>query len=173
MKEYRNSAEILVRSTKLHDLDFIVRLESKEENKQYIAVWDREQHKLAIDDTNIAHLIIEDKKWKQPVGFIIISDLNNKNNNIELTRIVINEKGKGYGKQALNWIKKWVFEDLKANRLWLDVKVTNHHAKNIYESAGFSLEGTLRECIKNGTSYESLHVMSILKSEYESKLVTT
>ncbi|MFD3257563.1 GNAT family N-acetyltransferase [Paenibacillus lentus] len=171
MSFYRDveySSKILLRRSNLSDLEFILTLESKEENKPYITIWERRQHEHAIHDENIAHMIIEDKQLSKPVGFVIISDLHNNNNNVEFTRIVIDEKGKGYGKQALQWIKKWVFEDLKAHRLWLDVKVTNRRAKGTYEAEGFTLEGTLRECVKNGESYESLHIMSILKSEYES-----
>ncbi|XEC94472.1 GNAT family N-acetyltransferase [Paenibacillus tarimensis] len=83
-------------------------------------------------------------------------------------RLVVDDKGKGIGKKALRLIKKWAFEELRAKRLWLNVKVSNSRAKYVYESEGFSLEGTLRECLKNDNKFESLYIMSILRSEYES-----
>ncbi len=51
-------------------------------------------------------------------------------------------------------------------RLWLDVRYKNQKAQRLYKSEGFVEEGILRECILYHGSYESLIVMSILKSEY-------
>ncbi|WP_316252073.1 MULTISPECIES: GNAT family protein [Bacillus cereus group] len=92
--------------------------------------------------------------------------LRNPNQSMELMRITINSKGKGYGIEALKIIKDWAFNKFKANRLWLDVKVNNERALHIYKKQGFTVEGTLRECLKSNNGYESLHIMSILKREY-------
>ena len=78
------------------------------------------------------------------------------------------EKGKGYGKEALRLVKKMAFQELKAHRLWLDVKEHNVRARHVYESEGFVAEGVLRECIKAEVGFESLVVMSMLCGEYQS-----
>ncbi|WP_315969956.1 GNAT family protein [Brevibacillus massiliensis] len=84
-------------------------------------------------------------------------------------RIVITDKGKGYGKEATGLIQDFVFTQLKAHRLWLDVKDHNLRAIHVYESAGFQVEGKLRECIRTDDRYESLIIMGILEREYASK----
>jgi RimJ/RimL family protein N-acetyltransferase len=94
---------------------------------------------------------------------------NKPNQAIELCRIVISEKGKGYGKAALRLIQKLVFKDWQAHRLWLDVKDFNTHALQVYQSVGFVREGVLRECLKTDLGFESLIVLSILRQEYEER----
>lgn len=158
-----------LRNTELRDLDFIFSLESDEENAKYIIPWSKEKHEKAIENTDILHLIIEDRKGKYPVGYMIIAGLENPNLSIELVRITIRDKGKGYGKESFRLIKDWAFTKQNANRLWLDVKVNNLRAFNLYQKQGFVVEGTLRECIKNNKDFESLHIMSILRSEFEKK----
>lgn len=81
---------------------------------------------------------------------------------------MITEPGKGYGSEAFRLILKRAFLECNAHRVWLDVKDYNHRAKYIYEKHGFAVEGTLRECLKTRDGFESLIVMSMLRSEYDS-----
>ncbi|WP_134683072.1 GDP-mannose pyrophosphatase NudK [Brevibacillus migulae] len=158
--------QLLLRRTGVDDLDYVLALEAEEENRRFIIPWDREKHERSLHEGDIAHLIIEDQQQNRPVGFCILAGLDNPNQSMELMRMVVAEKGRGVGREALRLIKKWVFTERRANRLWLDVKVDNVRAKSLYASEGFTLEGTLRGCVKNGETFESLHIMSILKSEY-------
>ena len=81
-------------------------------------------------------------------------------------RIVVTDKGKGYGRAAVSAIKHHAFDELSAHRLWLDVKEQNTRARAVYEKESFRYEGTLRECLKGSEGFESLMVMSILEQEY-------
>jgi len=80
-------------------------------------------------------------------------------------RIVVTDKGKGYGRAAVRAIKRYAFDSLSAHRLWLDVKEHNTRARAVYEKEGFRYEGTLRECRKGPAGFESLVVMSVLEQE--------
>lgn len=164
------SANLIIRNTEKNDLDFVLRLESNEENKPFIIPWDKQKHESALTNKDMAHLIMENRATHQPVGYIILAGLQNPNQSIELIRIVVAEKGKGFGKEALRLMKKRVFEEWGAHRLWLDVKVNNIRARHVYESEGFIAEGVLRECLKNGGTFESLCIMSMLRSEYKAAL---
>lgn len=157
----------LLRTTE-NDLDFVLSAEQSAENRSFVTVWAREQHLGAITSEDLSHLIIENTADGSRVGYIILAGLADANESIEFRRIVVTEKGKGYGKEALRLVKKLAFEDLKAHRLWLDVKVHNVHARHLYESEGFVAEGVLRECVKTEVGFESLVVMSILTGEYHS-----
>lgn len=160
------SDNLIIRSTQENDLDFVINAEREEENAHYVGQWTKEQHLEALTQKDIMHLIIEDTSLHRAVGYVIIAGLRNPNNSIELMRIVITDKGKGFGRQTIQLIKKIAFEKLKAHRLWLDVRLDNYRAQNLYQSEGFTNEGVLRECILNNGLYESLIVMSILEMEY-------
>ena len=152
--------------TKEDDLDFVLSAEQSAENRSFVSVWVRAQHLGAVTAEDALHLIIENTADGSRVGYVILAGLADANQSIELRRIVVTEKGKGYGKEALRLVKKLAFEELKAHRLWLDVKEHNVRARNLYESEGFVAEGLLRECIKGEVGFESLVVMSMLDGEY-------
>lgn len=163
---FEDSYLINLRNTTKDDIDFICDLESDIENSQFIIPWSKVKHLNSLTDDNLLHLIIEDKNNNTRVGYIILAGIRNPNQSLELIRITIGSKGKGYGNEVLKIIKDWTFNKFKANRLWLDVKVNNTRAMHLYKKQGFTVEGTLRECLKNRNGYESLHIMSILKREY-------
>jgi len=154
--------------TEKQNIPFVIETEQSHENAQYIGQWSYTQHKKALNDKNILHLIIKDNK-NNNIGYAIIRGLENSDNNIELMRIVITKKGCGYGKSALSLIQKWCFETKNAHRFWLDVRQNNIRAQQVYIKSGFLQEGVLRECIKDGNNYQSLIVMSILSHEYMGK----
>lgn len=168
LSEMKDEA-IRLRKTTQADLDYVIQAEHAPENRPFVSVWSRQQHRAAFDDENLEHLIIESASGKL-VGYIILAGLAESNNSIEFRRMVVTEKNQGYGRQALLAMKKLAFEELKAHRLWLDVKEHNKRARHIYETGGFSVEGVLRECLKTETGYESLVVMSVLQGEYEGGL---
>ena len=162
--------KIRLRRTTEADLDFVLGAEQAAENRQFVGAWTRRQHRAtAIDSACAAHFIIETVADGEPVGYAILSGLENTDESIELKRLVITAKNKGYGRAALRAIKKTAFEQINAHRLWLDVKEHNKRARHLYETEGFVREGVLRECLKTENGYESLVVMSMLRGEYESQ----
>jgi RimJ/RimL family protein N-acetyltransferase len=167
MKEINEKSDfIILRNTKESDLDFVVNSERDPENAKYIGQWTKEQHRNSLSQKDILHLIVEDKSTNKLIGYVILAGITNINQSIEFRRIVICSKGKGAGRETLKLIKKVAFEGLNAHRLWLDVRYKNQRAQRLYKSEGFLEEGILRECILYDKNYESLIVMSILKSEY-------
>lgn len=158
MDKYDN---LIVRNTQKDDLEFVIYAERNEENAEYVGQWTKEQHLDALMQEDFMHLIIEEEISAKPVGYVILAGLQNPNHNIEFRRIVITDKGKGLGRKTLIIIKHIVFEQLKAHRLWLDVRYNNQRAQNLYQSEGFIREGVLRECVLCDGSYESLIIMSI------------
>ena len=149
-----------------NDLDFVLSAEQSADNRSFVTVWKREQHLAALTSEDLSHLIIENVVDGRRIGYIIFAGLADPNQSIEFRRIVVTEKGKGYGKEALRLVKKLAFEDFQAHRLWLDVKEHNIRARHMYQSEGFVTEGVLRECIKAEAGFESLVVMSMLRAEY-------
>jgi diamine N-acetyltransferase len=77
---------------------------------------------------------------------------------VEFKRIVVNEKGSGFGHEAVRLVKREVFERYRAHRLWLDVFEHNQRAKALYLSEGFKIEGMLREHVKGTMALPGSHV---------------
>jgi RimJ/RimL family protein N-acetyltransferase len=164
--EFFNS--ISIQSTDEADLDAIITMERSDENTPFIRQWPRETHLEAINDKNIGHFVIQAVEDNRIVGYIILIGLENIDRAVEFKRIVINEKGNGYGRAAVRFIKKYVFEELGFHRLWLEVLENNERAYQLYKSEGFVDEGTHRESLRQGETYLTLRVLSMLSNEYES-----
>ena len=160
-----HSEALDLQRTTVLDLAFVLATEQNVGNRAYIGVCSKEEHTTAIHDSDILHLTIRDHSGKR-VGYIIVTGLQDTHLSVCIKRIVIHSKGLGYGKLSLQLVSDWIFRHTESHRLWLDVRDHNHRARHVYESCGFTLEGTLRECIKVGEHFESLHIMSILRHEY-------
>ncbi|CAM5787607.1 MULTISPECIES: GNAT family N-acetyltransferase [Brevibacillus] len=160
--------DIRLRPTALADIPYVYETEQMEENRAYILPWESTRHEQSLANPDIRHLIVEDAKKGNSVGYVILAGLANPHASIEFMRITISEKRKGYGRKVLQEIKRLAFDEWGANRLWLDVKEENRRALQLYLSEGFIMEGKLRECLKTNDRYESLIVLSMLAREYKS-----
>lgn len=77
-----------------------------------------------------------------------------------------NTRGKGYGKEALNLLLEYGFNELDFYRIQLNVLEFNNAAISLYEKAGFIKEGVFREFVlRDGKRYD-LYLYGLLKSEY-------
>ena len=157
---------IRLRPTMQSDIEYVLSLENDPENLQFITPWERTQHEAAIRFPDFRHFIIEGGSGLDAVGFLILIGCRSQNQSLELKRMVVQSKGAGYGRAALRVAKKVAFDDLKAHRLWLDVKKRNTRAKALYDSEGFVFEGELRQAVKVHDGYDSLVVLSLLQEEF-------
>ena len=81
------------------DLAEIITIESDPENMTFIGAYSFERHQQVIDNKDELHLTFAANE--RLIGYAILMGLENPNNAIELKRITIAEKGKGYGRAAL------------------------------------------------------------------------
>lgn len=162
----RTTARVRLRPTMSSDIDFVLSLEQAPENLPYITPWERTQHEAAIRFPDFRHFIVEGGEGLDAVGFVILIGCRSQNQSIELKRMVMQAKGGGYGRAALRVAKKIAFDELKAHRVWLDVKARNGRAKSLYDGEGFVVEGQLRDAVKTADGYDSLIVMSMLRPEF-------
>ncbi|MGN0658089.1 MAG: GNAT family N-acetyltransferase [Emergencia sp.] len=103
----------------------------------------------------------------EPIGRIVLADIE-EGWKAELWRIYIADtslRGRGLGRQAMEAVMKYCFDELGLARLYLD-HYTGNPASHLYLSLGFRYEGVLRQnCRKNGVLYD-VHLMSMLRDEY-------
>lgn len=105
----------------------------------------------------------------QMIGELSVFDIeqDNKKAGFRISMCSIDFTGKGFGTEAIRLILKFVFEELKLNRLQLEVFSHNKRGIKAYEKAGFTTEGILRESLNYNGNYSDEIIMSILKSDYE------
>jgi len=146
------------------DAAMIAEWERHPDNAAFIMAWDVERHRTAFEDPDLRYFILDDAGVA--VGFVLLAGLAGAHRAVEFRRLVVAEKGRGYGRAAVEAVKRYCFHVLGAHRLWLDVLEQNARARALYESAGFRQEGVLRDCIMRQDGFHSLVVMSILESEH-------
>lgn len=76
-------------------------------------------------------------------------------------------RGRGYGSDALRVALKYAFLEMNLNRVGLDVMTYNEAGIRAYTKVGFRHEGTLRAVVYRDGVYYDIHVMGILRSEWE------
>lgn len=109
----------------------------------------------------------------EAIGRIYISNINPHYDSLDISRIYIadtNNRGKGYGEEALRLALKWAFNEMKVERVTLDHFADNIIANNLYRKIGFVPEGKMRHAGKKNEIYVDLCLMSILKDEYFSQI---
>jgi len=105
----------------------------------------------------------------RPIGTIGLHGIDWENGSAEFG-IAIGEKdewGKGYGTDATNAICDFGFGELRLERIALSVYAGNERGRRAYEKAGFTLEGTMRHAHFTRGRHEDVHLMSLLRDEWE------
>ncbi len=123
----------------------------------------------------IEHIfVIEIKKSEaessyHPIGTCKFFKINWRNRSAELG-IMIGEKeywDQGYGTETMRLLLKHGFETLNLHRLWLRVYDKNKNGIRVYEKAGFQKEGKFRQAHFQHNRYCDIHLMSVLKPEWQ------
>lgn len=77
--------------------------------------------------------------------------------------------GKGYGKEAMELLLDFGFNELNFHRIQLSTIAYNHIAIKLYESLGFSREGIYREFILRDGQRFDMYLYGLLDAEWRSK----
>ncbi len=127
---------LVLRKACIADADFMSYVERDADNSPWVANWPLGWRIAKFGDESFLQTILE-KKDGTPIGFIIFCDLMNVEERVQLKRIAIMEKGKGYGKEALYLAQKLAFEVWGTKCLYLGTKEANLRAQSIYKATGF------------------------------------
>ncbi|WP_312700670.1 GNAT family protein [Sedimentibacter sp.] len=148
------------------DIKDIMEMEEHADNRNFIWQGTYEQHLNEIMDKDYLLLIFKRKEDNQTIGFAL-NYLDYKSEKFELRRIAVTVKGRGYGREALDALIKYTFEDLNFNKFWLDVYPDNVVGIRLYEGVGLHRDGVLRQNYKSERGFLDQIVYSMLKSEYK------
>ena len=76
------------------------------------------------------------------------------------------DRGKGYGTEALLLLARFAFQSLGLERIEREVHMDNAAAKRCYEKAGFVLEGVKRHAYYNDGHFTDLGMMSLIRPDW-------
>ncbi|MBM4305173.1 MAG: GNAT family N-acetyltransferase [Deltaproteobacteria bacterium] len=106
------------------------------------------------------------------IGFCFLKNVHPVHRFAELEQFFIGEKKyrqNGYGRDALQTLIKYAFNELNLNRIWLITYNYNQAAIRFYEKEGFIQEGVLRQIqFTCGRYYDGI-LMAVLREDWAEK----
>jgi RimJ/RimL family protein N-acetyltransferase len=161
---------VLTRPATEADIAWIFSQERRPDFAAFIHRWPPEQHARNLADADKLYLIGENEA-RERIAFVILAGLRSEARNVELVRMGVACPGMGVGKPLLMSILQTVFQQLRANRLWLDVFDDNVRARRVYRAVGFREERTpAQAALKADGEPGNLIIMSILAADYHASM---
>jgi len=160
-------SSVSLRPGTAHDVDFVVAVEADPEVARWIDAASSARHASVLDDPDLMHLIA--CADGRDVGFVLVAGLTSSHGNVELRRIAMRERGRGYGRRTLVAAVDWAFTERGAHRVFLDVQIENAAARGLYVSCGFREEGVMRDALRVGDGWASLVLMAQVRDEWEQR----
>lgn len=102
------------------------------------------------------------------VGSIDLHEVDRRNGSASLGIAIGEEsdRGRGYGTDALIALVSFGFDQLRLERIELDVYDYNDRARAVYERVGFVHEGTMRRAMYRDGAFHDVHRMAVLRDEW-------
>ena len=135
---------------------------------QYISPEDHEKWfaRIMADPTVRYWMIMFDG---QDVGLCNLDQIDEQHRRCSWGFYIADEAGKGIGGIVENFVLRYVFEDLRLNKLYGEVLATNQRMLALHKFFGLTVEGCLRQhVIKDGVPTD-IYCVAMLREEWESR----
>jgi RimJ/RimL family protein N-acetyltransferase len=107
------------------------------------------------DDRLIGHCDVDGIAWTHRAGWISIGIGD------------ADDRGRGYGAEALRMLLRFAFHELNLHRVQLTVFSYNTRAITTYQGLGFTHEGTFREFLERDGERHDMLLYGLLRDEWE------
>ena len=134
---------LTIRPFTAEDAEFIVRCFAMPHAAAFMRVPSVERVRDAVRDPAVAGFILED--GGVPVGHLLLRDLGRAWKIAEIAQLVVSRPRQGYGRAAMRFALRHVFDQLHAHRCYLEVVARNVGACKLYEACGCVREGLFRD----------------------------
>ncbi len=139
---------VRLRRTRLDDLDYVTGLERHPDNRDFIGQWVDAEHFAAIaGEGGREHWIIESDRER--AGYLIAYDCRAHDAGFYVKRLVIEDKERGTGTEALRQFDERVLAMAGVSSVWLIVRDWNTRAQSVYAELGYErFEPSLAEAAR-------------------------
>lgn len=164
--------KILLRAIELSDKEVLLNIINDSDTEHSLGGWSfpvsglnqEEWIKSLKPNINVLRCMIIDRELSNPVGTVILSDIDYKNGNGEIhIKLARDARGKGYGTDTVRTLVNYAFNELRLNCVYAHVNVYNTPSQKLFEKCGFIQEGILRSRIFKKGYYNDVIVLSIVK----------
>lgn len=124
---------LTLQPSKKQDLRFFAEMETAQDTSSFIIPYTKEQHITEMAKSEINYLSIYQNNTL--IGFIILA--LESGTRVEFRRIVIAQKGHGYGQKAMQLLEQYCKQELQKRVIWLDVFASNKRGIHIYQKLGY------------------------------------
>ena len=172
------SNNIVLRRSTFDDCKEFTRWEEQDYIKEFLTINKERSYEEVVrefitrdSDSSKEQYTILLKENSLPLGRVYLSNISKSYDSIDITRIYIGEKGytgKGYGREVMVLLLDYCFNTLNMERVTIDHFSGNDKASSLYLDLGFKYEGIMRNAAKRDNKYYDLHLMSLLREEYQS-----
>lgn len=116
---------------------------------------------------SVLRCIIANKEDDKAIGALILNEIDMKNGtgHIHIKIASGDERGKGYGTDAIKTIVKYAFSELRLNCIFANILSYNEPSVHLFEKCGFMRDGVLRSRVFKQGKYIDLYNYSILCSD--------
>ncbi len=159
--------QIILAPLEESDLDWLLSVEADAREEGFIRGNDRAGHKHYMDEPQMRYLLILQRREK--VGFVVLKNIDTKDRDVELARIIISQKGQGIGQAAVCEIVRYIFENLGAHRISLDTLSYNKRAQHVYRKLGFTQEGLIREALYLNGVFHDVVLFGLLAADWQKR----
>ncbi len=125
------------------DFAFIRSLAQRPDYAIYIT--DEDESRLAFYATDPAHRLLIWEEDGTAAGYALWAEIGDPSGRVELRRLALDQVGGGKGLGFVQTLTAYGFQELGAQKVWLDASGENLRAQKIYDRAGYTLEGRLRD----------------------------
>lgn len=117
---------------------------------------------------DVINLLVCRREDGRPVGRVDVFEIDPYNGNAGFGIGIgdPDDRGKGYGRDAVEALLDYLFGQLRLERVWLTTDADNAIAKHLYETVGFRREGVARHAYYQDGRYQDDVRMAILRDEW-------
>lgn len=117
--------------------------------------------------TDVLRCIVMLENDETGLGTVFLTDIDSKNG-VAQVHIKMDKnrgRGRGYGKDALNTLVNYAFEEMRLNCIYAEVLESNIPSQTLFEKCGFKKEGLLRSRVYKEGKYNNMVSFSKLKKD--------
>jgi RimJ/RimL family protein N-acetyltransferase len=131
-----------------------------------VRTWVEEQSQRKLENDSFTW-VIEDSSGRA-VGAISTHSCNPRNGTFSYgVNIAREDRRKGFAAEAIGLVLRYYFEELRYQKVTVQVYSYNEGSMELHEKLGFVREGTLRRMVYTGGRYHDAHWYGLTREEWE------